>query len=96
MPADDGVWVNDDQSLCPPRPELRQKDPERTIHWGDPRLGPFLGVGGKLLTQGEFDGRLLIPASQERWDAGKDERHEVEQWSHRGGDSARDHCSPRN
>ena len=31
MPTDDGVRLDDDEGLLPPRPDLRQKDPEYPI-----------------------------------------------------------------
>ena len=41
--------------------------------------GSFQTVGGKLLAEGEFNERLLIPASEEGWDAVQEDHREFEQ-----------------
>ncbi len=58
MPPDHSFGLNDDQDLFPSRPDLRQKDPEASIGRSDLGFASLLGVGGQLLTQGEFDDRL--------------------------------------
>ncbi len=67
MPAGDGVGLDDDEGLSPSRPELRQEDPEAAVCCCDSGLGSFLGVGGELLAQREFDQGLLAPAPEKGW-----------------------------
>ncbi len=95
MPADNGVWLDDDQDLSPARPEFRQKDPEDPIDRSDSGLGSLLGEGGKLLTESEFDDRLLASASKESWKTAKEDRHEFEQVTQSEPYSVRVRCSIR-
>ena len=65
MPADDGVWLDDDRGVFPTRPDSGKQDPEGSIERSDPRLGSVQRESGELLTQSEFDDCLLIPTSEE-------------------------------
>ena len=95
MPLDHSFGLNDDQDLFPPRPDLRQKDPKAPIGRSDPGSVPFLGERGELLTEGEFDERLLASASKESRNTAKGDRREFEQVPHREAHSARRHGSVR-
>ena len=95
MPADYGVGLDDDQGLFPARPEPGQKDPENPIRRSDPWLGPSLGVGRKLLTQGEFDDRLLRSTSKEGEETAREDRPEVDPCPQGEGHSARSRCAIR-
>ena len=95
MPADDGFGLNDDQDLFPSRPDLRQEDPETPVGWSDPGSGPFLSERGELLTEGEFDDRLLASASKESRNTAKGDRREFEQVPHSEMHSARVRCAIR-
>ena len=78
MPADDCLWLDDDQRLLPAGTDLRKEDPKGAVDRSDLRLGPSLGGGGKLLAQSELDQGLLIPASEQGWYTAKQECREVE------------------
>ena len=95
MPADHCVGLNDDQGLFPSRPAPRQEDPEGPIGGSDPGFGSLLGVGSELLTKGEFDQGLLVPASEEGRNALKEGRREFEQVPHSEVHSAGVRCSIR-
>ncbi len=82
MPLDHSFGLNDDQDLFPPRPDLRQKDPKAPIGRSDPGSVPFLGERGELLTEGEFDERLVASASKECQNTAKGDRREFEQVPH--------------
>ena len=49
-------------SVTDHKPGVQQSEPSGR---NDPRLASFLGLGGQLLTQGEFDDRLPASASKE-------------------------------
>ena len=95
MPADHGFGLNDDQDLFPSQPDLRQDDPEAPIGRTDPGSASLQGVGGELLTEGEFDDRLLASASKESRNTAKGDRREFEQVPHSEMHSARVRCSIR-
>jgi hypothetical protein len=78
VPTNHGVGLDDDQSLFPPRPELRQQDPEGPIYRSNPGLRSFLGARSELLTQGEFNEYLLIPGSKEGEATSKEDRRKPE------------------
>ncbi|MBW2498571.1 MAG: hypothetical protein JRF61_14950 [Deltaproteobacteria bacterium] len=82
VPADDCVRLDDDQGLPPSRPDPRQQYPETSIGWIDPGAAALLGESCELLTQSEFDDRLLASASKESRDAAKGDRREFEQLPH--------------
>jgi len=91
VPADHGFGLNDDQELLPSRPAPGQEDPEGPVGWSDPRSAPSLGEGGKLLTESEFDDRLLASASEEGRNAAEEEHQEFEQGPHREVHLVRNH-----
>jgi hypothetical protein len=53
MPADDGLRLNKDQCLLPPRPKPPQHHPEQFVRSGKPRLRMPLFQNGEMLAQDE-------------------------------------------
>ena len=53
MPPHDGVGLDDDEDLLPPRPEAAQRDPEEPIHRPHPRSRSLGREDGELPAEGE-------------------------------------------
>jgi hypothetical protein len=53
VPADHGVWLDQDERVCPAGPDPGQEQPEGSIGWAQSR--PWCGPaqGDKLLAEGE-------------------------------------------
>ena len=65
MPADDGVWVYNDERFGPAGPELSQQDPEQPIRRTQARSGPLPLEHSKLLAKGKhFEGIVGAAADE--------------------------------
>ena len=95
MPPDHRVGFDDHEDFLPARPGSGEKGPEHPIHGSDPRFWTSLDVGGKLLAQSKLNECLLVPASEEGWNASKEGRREFEQMPHSEEHSAWDDRSIR-
>jgi hypothetical protein len=74
MPANHGLWLDDDEDASPARPTSEQGDPESPISRIQSRTRLFVGVGGELLTQGQFDDSLLSTSAQQGRQTGNENR----------------------
>ena len=54
MPADDGVWLDDNHSIGPAGPDPRESDPENAVGQVEERARRRLAPGGELLAEGEI------------------------------------------
>ena len=72
MPADDGVWVRNDERFGPAGPELSQQDPEQPIRRIQARSGPLPVDHPKLLGKGKHSEGSVGAA------AGKHPNHDQE------------------
>ncbi len=82
MPTYDGLWPNDHEMALPPRPELREHDPECSVERGKPRPRPTLGIDRELLTQRKLDDRLFLATPEEGENAVEEGDREIDQLSH--------------
>jgi hypothetical protein len=69
VPADHGLWLNDEESASPSRPEARQGDPEGAIDGREARSWVPIDVDRELLAERELDDRLVALAPEEGEDA---------------------------
>jgi hypothetical protein len=53
VPADHGVWLDDDQHVSPAGPEARQDEPEGTVDFEQARASCGVLEVGHLLAEGE-------------------------------------------
>jgi hypothetical protein len=60
MPANYGLWLDDDEDVSLAGPESEEGDPESPISVGDPRTRLLLGVDGELLAEGQLDEGLAM------------------------------------
>jgi len=54
MPADDGVWLDDNHSSGPARPDPRESDPESEVIQVEEMARRRSAQGGELLAEGEI------------------------------------------
>jgi len=78
MPANDGIWFDDDKNSLPSRPESEEGNPEDAIERGDLGLCFLLAVRGELLAKGQFDYCLLIATSEKGWSTTEKESQKME------------------
>ena len=59
MPPDDGFGFDDDQSICPARPDMAKQNPEQAVPSAEPRPWSSLLQDSELLAQGGiFDSEI--------------------------------------
>ena len=83
MPADHGLWLNDDESALPSRPEPREGDPEGAIQQREMRSRMSMHEDRELLAQRELDDGLVLAAPEQSEDAPKDRDRESRYSPHR-------------
>ena len=65
MPANHGLWLDDDEGASPARPESEEGDPESSIGRCEAGTWAFLGVGRELLTESKLNHHLVAALSEQ-------------------------------
>ena len=82
MPANYGLWAHDHQSVSPLRPDPRERDPERSVQWAQPRPRSIIGVDCELLSESQLDDCLILTIPEEGEEASKESDPEIDQRPH--------------
>lgn len=89
MPPDHGARLNDDERASPSRPKPEHRDPEGPVERREAELRFLRGVRCDLLTQCEFNDRLVASTSNQSRSAAGNEYQELEDGLHEGREFAR-------